>query len=81
MLAKLGHVENLGAEVFLHFVLPDTGAPLTLRATLDSYEAHRGRLDQMVPISVDVSRALVFDAEGRRVDGLARAPLRTMVSA
>ena len=81
MLANLGHVENLGAEVFLHFVLPDTGAPLTLRATLDSYEAHRGRLDQVVPISVDVSRALVFDAAGRRVDGPARATLRTVVSA
>ena len=81
MLARLGHVENLGAEVFLHFVLPDPGAPLVLRATLDTYEAHRGRLDQAVPISVDTSRALVFDAEGRRVDGPARAPLRAMVSA
>jgi multiple sugar transport system ATP-binding protein len=81
MLAKLGHIENLGAEVFLHFVLPGTGAPLVLRAALDTYEAHRGRLDHAVPISVDVSRALVFDAEGRRVDGPARAPLRAVVSA
>lgn len=81
MQAKLDRVENLGAEVFLHFVLPGTGAPLTLRATLDAYEAHRGRLDQAVPISVDVARALVFDAKGRRVDGPARAPLRAMVSA
>jgi multiple sugar transport system ATP-binding protein len=81
MLAKLDRVENLGAEVFLHFVLPGTGAPLTLRATLDAYEAHRGRLDQAVPISVDVARALVFDAEGWRVDGSARAPLRAVVSA
>jgi multiple sugar transport system ATP-binding protein len=81
MQAKLDRVENLGAEVFLHFLLPGTGAPLTLRATLDAYEAHRGRLDQVVPVSVDVARALVFDAEGRRVDGPARAPLRAMVSA
>jgi len=79
--AKLDQVENLGAEVFLHFLLPDTGAPLVLRATLDAYEAHRGRLDQAVPISVDTARALVFDAEGRRVDGPTRAPVRAMVSA
>ncbi len=79
--AKLGHVENLGAEVFLHFVLPDTGAPLVLRATLDAYEAHRGKLDRPVAITVDTSRALVFDVEGHRVDGPARVAMRAMASA
>jgi multiple sugar transport system ATP-binding protein len=81
IMAKLGHVENLGAEVFLHFVLPETGAALVLRASLDTYEAHRGRLDQAVAISVDTSRALVFDDGGRRVDSPAKVALRAVVTA
>jgi multiple sugar transport system ATP-binding protein len=79
--AKLSHVENLGAEIFLHFVLADTGSPLVLRATLDAYEKHKARLDSAVGISIDASRALVFDAAGHRVDGPARAPVRLSVSA
>jgi len=46
--AKLSHIENLGAEIFLHFVLADTGSPLVLRATLDGYEKHKSRLDGAV---------------------------------
>lgn len=79
--AKLSHIENLGAEIFLHFVLADTGSPLVLRATLDGYERHKSRLDGAVGISIDVSRALVFDAAGHRVDGPAWAPARVSVSA
>jgi multiple sugar transport system ATP-binding protein len=79
--AKLSHVENLGAEVFLHFVLTDTGSALVLRASLDAYEKHKSRFDHAVRLSVDVSRALVFDAAGHRVDGPARTPLRVAVSA
>jgi multiple sugar transport system ATP-binding protein len=82
LMAKLAHVENLGAEVFLHFMLPDSGDPLVLRATLDAFEAHRGRLDQAVALSVDTSRALVFDTAGRRVEIAGRqAALRPMVQA
>ncbi len=79
--AKLSHVENLGAEVFLHFVLPDTGSGVVLRATLDTYEKHKSRFDRLVHLSVDASRALVFDAAGHRVDGRVQAALRLAVSA
>lgn len=81
VMAKLTHVENLGAEIFLHFVLTDTGSPLVLRSALDSYEKHKARLESAVGISIDASRALVFDAAGHRVDGPTRAPLRVAVSA
>lgn len=79
--ARLTQVENLGAEVFLHFVLADTGSPLVLRATLDAYEKHKSRFDHAIALTVDASRALVFDAAGHRVDGPARTPLRVAVSA
>jgi multiple sugar transport system ATP-binding protein len=79
--AKLAQVENLGAEVFLHFVLNASAAPVVLRATLDAYERHKARLDTSAHLSVDATRALVFDAAGHRIDCAARAAVRVAVSA
>ncbi len=79
--ARLGHSENLGAEVFLHFVLNDSGATVVLRATLDAYEKHKSRFDGSVALTVDSARALVFDAAGHRVDGAVRTTQRVAVSA
>jgi multiple sugar transport system ATP-binding protein len=79
--AKLAHVENLGAEVFLHFVLAETGAPVVLRASLDTHDRHKARFDAAVALTIDPLRAMVFDAGGHRVDGMARANHRAAVPA
>ncbi len=79
--ARLTRVENLGAELFLHFVLQESGAPLVLRATLQDYERHKARLNSPVALGVECARALVFDAAGHRVDQASRAALRLEVPA
>ena len=79
--ARLTRVENLGAELFLHFALQESGAPLVLRATLQDYERHEARLNAPVALGVECARALVFDAAGHRVDQASRAALRLEVPA
>jgi len=77
--ARLQSVENLGAEVFLRFIIEAGPAePVILRASLESYERgrHHGSLDGVVQVSVDTQRATVFDAEGRRI---ARRPVEASV--
>ncbi len=79
--ARLTRVENLGAEVFLHFALQESGAPLVLRATLQDYERHKTRLEAAVALGVECARALVFDGAGHRVDHASRAAQRVAVPA
>lgn len=79
--ARLTRLENLGAEVFLHFAMQNSGAPMVLRATLQDYERHKARLDAPVALSAECSRALVFNAAGHRVDQASRVAPRVAVSA
>jgi multiple sugar transport system ATP-binding protein len=72
--ARLGTVENLGAEAILHFeTVAEPAAPLVVRAGLEPWLRARasGRLAGVVRIGVDPARALVFDGAGRRVPAAA----------
>jgi len=72
--AKIAHVENLGAEVFLHFhPLAGSALPVILRAALETYELHKHGFAGEVALSIDPSRVMLFDETGMRLKPAVRA--------
>jgi multiple sugar transport system ATP-binding protein len=81
--ARLGAVENLGAEAILHFAAAhDPETQVVVRAPLEPWLRARaaGHLDGVARIGVDPARAFVFDAQGRRVPAVAMRDAGALVA-
>lgn len=79
--ARLSRAENLGAEWLLYATLEGPApTPVVCRLTAAAHDAARdaGLLGERLWLLPDPARALLFDAEGRR---LVAAPLRTRIGA
>lgn len=62
---RVGHIEYLGAEMFVHLWREGVDKPVIVR--MDAAEEGRVSVDQVVRLRPKENRALVFDAAGQRV--------------
>ncbi len=68
---RVVHIENLGADVFLHVGIDGVTAPVVVRH--DPAIAPSPGLGEPLTIAMSASRVLVFDTQGRRVPVSAEA--------
>lgn len=70
---RILHRENLGYDLYFHILLKRSGARVVVRGAMDQH----GRLgtDQVVRVGFDPINALLFGADGARLDVAQRAPL------
>jgi len=73
---RIVHVENLGADVFIHVAVEGVAAPLVVRQ--DPAQSNSAKLGEPITVALPVARLLVFDGQGRRVpvtpDATAESP-------
>ena len=71
---RVRHVENLGADCFVHVAVDGLAAPLIARAA--GSRVAEFRVGEPLALVPDPAQALVFDADGERVDARV-APARS----
>jgi multiple sugar transport system ATP-binding protein len=75
MKARVAFTENLGAEVFLHFQpIAASTLPLVVRTSVQDYEAHKASFAEDVVLSIESSRAMIFDQAGKRLNASPSQP-------
>lgn len=82
--ARLRHVENLGAEYLIHLDPAAIGSErVVARMPAEAFHAlaQDGALGETLGISLRAERALLFDAEGRRLHATAASTATAMPAA